>query len=73
MPSHRHIGFDIDYVYIWGWDKGNSTGFDMQQKFNGNTEVTETGNRLTTGWAGGNGDHNNIQPYIVTYMWKRIN
>ena len=25
-----------------------------------------------SGSQGGNGKHNNIQPYIVTYMWKRV-
>ena len=25
----------------------------------------------TTGSTGGGGSHNNLQPYIVTYMWKR--
>ena len=28
-------------------------------------------NQEQTGSAGGNGSHNNLQPYIVVYMWKR--
>ncbi|MDR1288258.1 MAG: hypothetical protein LBK08_11670 [Treponema sp.] len=29
-------------------------------------------NRTNTGGAGGNGAHNNLQPYITCYMWKRM-
>lgn len=26
MPSHYHIGLDIDGVYVFGWDIGSKTG-----------------------------------------------
>ena len=29
-------------------------------------------NAFKTGNTGGSQAHNNVQPYIVTYMWKRV-
>lgn len=26
-----------------------------------------------TGWAGDGVHHNNVQPYVTTYFWKRVN
>ena len=43
-----------------GW--GPSTAFIVGAR-NGTFYIDETG---------GSASHNNVQPYVVTYMWKRI-
>jgi len=57
MPSHRHHGDG-------GPDRTNSP-----------TNLTATGDsggrNVYTLYAGGNEAHNNLQPYITCYMWKR--
>lgn len=68
MPSHRHKGLDIDNVYIFGWDKGTLKGYDFQ---NSSTNYS-TANRITTGYVGDGGSHNNMQPYISVYIYQRI-
>ena len=67
--SHRHVGLDIDNVYIFGWDVGSLTGVD----FSDFTRKSNRGNRLTTGYTGGNGYHNNIAPCKAVYGWYRAN
>lgn len=60
MPSHTHT-------------------FSQQVGVNGNKNFTGTGfnpmtvdnNSVSINSTGGGGAHNNLQPYIVTYMWKR--
>lgn len=60
MPSHTHT-------------------FSQQVGVNGNKNFTGTGfnpmtvdnNSVSINATGGGGAHNNLQPYIVTYMWKR--
>lgn len=58
MPNHSH-GFT--YADFWG-GYGSDTG-----GVSGTSYVT-----ATTSSVGGNGAHNNLQPYIVTYRWIRI-
>ena len=58
MPPHTH---DVNDVTIWGGDAWIGSG--------GYTTIT-FGGRTTTS-AGGGQAHNNVQPYITCYMWKR--
>ena len=74
MPSHNHnLG---GHTFLWGENVGT-----VNIK-NANAEEGATSqNRLYTyqnqyGWAntlvnGGSQPHNNLQPYITVYMWKR--
>ena len=38
---------------------------------NQEVHATSTSAFTYTGWAGDNVHHNNVQPYIVTYFWRR--
>lgn len=70
MPSHQHIQ-RIQRSY-WSMKQVSGEGaiyatIDWQQYRTSNSELFET-----TEWAGGGLSHNNMQPYITCYMWKRI-
>lgn len=61
MPSHSHLynGTVVKYVGAGGTQNWNFTA--------GATAAEQTGVQA----EGGGGAHNNLQPYIVTYMWER--
>ena len=68
MPSHGHnvylnysntnitLDHDADVINSWVWKAKGSSVYQASYY----------------GKAGGSQSHNNIQPYIVTYMWKRV-
>ena len=61
MPSHNHI---VNFDQIWGWGGTTSLATTSGGPYAGGGYVRD---------AGGNQPHNNLQPYITVYMWKRIN
>lgn len=66
MPSHNHKP-QLDGV---GFATYGSNGGNSNWEYDGNNMLF--GGTNVTGNTGGDGAHNNIQPYIAVYMYKRI-
>ena len=56
MPRHGHTAKDV-------FTSGGGGGYDSGPGHNPRT--------ITTSEAGGDAPHNNMQPYLVVYFWKR--
>lgn len=66
MPSHNH---SINNKYsIYYWKGGGGAGTQGSTGWYSGSPSTSIGINNT----GGDASHNNIQPYVTTYMWKRI-
>ena len=61
LPNHAHI-MALRYIYC---QAGNSDFWAVPY-----VPESSMGNAYTKS-AGGNESHNNLQPYITVYMWKR--
>lgn len=63
IPYHSHAIVNQDGTYGY-----SSNRIRYTEAFGTNENITI----CDTAGTGGNGAHNNLQPYIVCYMWKRI-
>lgn len=66
IPSHSHIQTWNGNIMVGGGSGGESTnGSYLNEGGNGTYPATLTNN------VGNSHSHNNLQPYITCYMWKR--
>ena len=74
MPSHNHQYEDITGNRSLNGQFGRS-GYYESESYMGVTNsviaYADADFRMT--YVGGSESHNNLQPYITVYMWKRIN
>lgn len=72
MPEHSHIERLVynNSVVAWSYGEGHGTGYSYT--FTPAVEqVNKPRDGVYTDSAGGKNAHNNLQPYITCYMWKR--
>ena len=68
LTLNRYAGEDYSNVTGWGSDPVNQ-GPSTQTT----TTVGNHSHTITINNTGSNTPHNNLQPYAVTYIWKRVN
>ena len=60
IPSHNHAS---NHLFVWGGSGLNIGGSGLT--------TVDLNKSVTSGNTGGGQAHNNLQPYITCYMWRR--
>ena len=78
MPAHQHFADNNDgeekltgSIGNMGFSAGNNEGAGNCYGLNWAYRSSRTDTGIKTAAAGGGDSHNNLQPYITCYMWKR--
>ena len=78
MPKHHHSERLMVKGYL-GWEKQTVNSYGVMIDHGTKNYVTpkeevyatSVSTFTYTGFAGDNVHHNNVQPYVTTYFWKR--
>ena len=70
IPSHSHQENSLVYIYDTSYAANASI---VTNNSRGKQNIVDNiSNKPYTSSSGGGKAHNNLQPYITTYMWVRI-